>query len=397
MRGSLKRATWRYDPALYAPPRYRRACRYDAFIPDPIAGLSVNLPGELAAIVSDAEAAIARLGARGDPALAPLARLLLRTESIASSKVEGMQIDARTLARAEVAQETGRKIEPEAAEIIGNIDAMQFAVEEAASRNLSEKDLLAIHRVLMERTHGGRPAGRFREKQNWIGGNNYNPCGAGFVPPPPDELRRLLRDLYRFSGADDLPPLVQAGIAHAQFETIHPFDDGNGRTGRALIQVILRGRGLASTFVPPISVVFARNKRRYIHGLELFREDDLPGWLEIFAAAAVDAAKLAFRYVSAVTRLQEQWRVQLMEYSAPRSDSAAWSVIDILPAHPVLTVAVGTAATGRTKPAVNNAVAELEGAGVLTVTSESKRNRAWEAAGLLDLIVEAESGRGGHP
>jgi Fic family protein len=210
-------------------------------------------------------------------------------------------------------------------------------------------------------------------------------------------VRRLLRDLYAFSAADDLPPLVQAGIAHAQFETIHPFDDGNGRTGRALVQVILRSRGLASPFVPPISVVFARNKRRYIRGLELFREDDVAGWLEIFATAAVDATKLAFRYVSAVTNLQEQWRVQLMEYSAPRSDSAAWSVIDILPAHPVLTVAVAAAATGRTKPAVNNAVAELEGAGVLGAMSESKRNRAWEAAGLLDLIVETETGRRGHP
>jgi len=393
MRGNPRRATWRYDPALYAPPRYRRACSYDAFVPDPVADMSVSLPGELAAVVSDAEAAIARLNSGAGAALAPLARLLLRTESIASSKIEGMQVDVRTLARAEVASETGRSIGAEATEIIANIDAMQFAVEDAAARKISEKELLAIHRVLMARTERAEHAGKLRDVQNWIGGNNYNPCGADFVPPPPDEVRRLVHDLTSFSECDDLPPLVQAGIAHAQFETIHPFEDGNGRTGRALIQVILRGRRLATTYVPPISVVFARSKRRYIEGLELFRADDVAGWLEVFATAAVRAAKLALRYVDAVTTLQEEWRVRLMDHSAPRSDSAAWSVIDVLPAHPVVTVAVATAATGRTKAAVNNAVAELADAGVLTPLSDSKRNRAWEAVGLLDLIVSVETGK----
>ncbi|MGH9200607.1 MAG: Fic family protein, partial [Vicinamibacterales bacterium] len=226
-----------------------------------------------------------------------------------------------------------------------------------------------------------------------IGGNNYNPCAADFVPPPPEEVKRLLRDLCTFSARDDLPPLVQAAIAHAQFETIHPFDDGNGRTGRALVQVILRGRRLASTFTPPMSVIFARNKRRYIDGLTLFRQDDIAAWLEIFATAAVQASKLAHRYVSAVTRLQDEWRVQLAEHSSPRSDSAAWTLIDTLPAHPIITVAVGAAATSRTKPAINNAIAELAGAGVLSAVSESKRNRSWEASGLLDLIVAVETGR----
>ncbi|MEX2554735.1 MAG: Fic family protein [Actinomycetota bacterium] len=393
MRGTLRRAMWRYDPALYAPPRYRRACRYDAFIPEPISELSVSLSGELAAVVSDAEAAIARLNAGAEPALAPLARLLLRTESIASSKVEGMQVDARTLARAEVAHETGRSIGADAAEIIANIDAMQFAVEDAASRLITEKEILAIHRVLTARTPRADQAGKLRRVQNWIGGNNYNPCGAGSVPPPPEEVRRLIRDLCTFSERDDLPPLVQAGIAHAQFETIYPFEDGNGRTGRALVQVILRGRRLATQYVPPISVIFARTKRHYIEGLEMFRADDVAGWLEIFATAAVRATKLAFGYTEAVTRLQQDWRERLMEHSAPRSDAAAWSIIDVLPAHPVITVAVAAAATGRTKPAVNNAVAELADAGVLRPVSNSKRNRAWEALGLLDLIVEVETGR----
>ena len=109
------------------------------------------------------------------------------------------------------------------------------------------------------------------------------PCGAAFVPPPPGEVDPLLDDLCAFINDVALPPLVQAAIAHAQFETIHPFEDGNGRTGRALVQVVLRRRGLTPAFVPPISVVLARDKDRYLKGLTLFREDRLADWIELFA------------------------------------------------------------------------------------------------------------------
>lgn len=395
MRGSLVRAFWRYDPALYAPPRYRRACRYDAFVPDALTGLAPAIPSDLAGVISDAEALIGRLNAKAVPALTPLARLLLRTESIASSKVEGMQVDARTLARAEVAQDTGRNVGPEVAEILANIDAMQFAIEDAAgAERLQPNDLTAIHGVLLARSATGGAVGQLRDKQNWIGGNDYNPCGAVFVPPPHEEVPRLMKDLCAFCDRDDLPPLVQAGLAHAQFETIHPFEDGNGRTGRALIQVVLRRRGLAPSFVPPISVAFARDKRRYIDGLTLFRQDDIAGWLEIFATAAAQAATMATRYVEEAAALQERWRESLRSVaSPPRADAAAWKVIDILPAHPVITVPVGVAATTKTKPAVNNAMAQLVEARVLRPVSESSRNRAWEAVGLLDLIVEMDAGR----
>src|SRR3990170_2461909 len=103
MRGRLVRAVWQHDPSLHAPPRYRRACEYDAFVPDPVAEIEVSFPGDVAAMVSEAERAIAQLNRSAGPELAPLARLLLRTESVASSKVEGMQVNARTLARAEAA------------------------------------------------------------------------------------------------------------------------------------------------------------------------------------------------------------------------------------------------------------------------------------------------------
>jgi Fic family protein len=347
----------------------------------------------VAGVVSEAEQAVAELNRRAGQKLAPLARLLLRTESIASSKVEGMQVDARALARAEANQDAGRRVGPETAEILANIDAMQLAIERASTATpIGLADVVDVHTALLARGPTAGIAGRVRTSQNWIGGNDYNPCGADFVPPPPEEVERLLHDLALFCNEETLPPLVHAAIAHAQFESVHPFDDGNGRTGRALVQIVLRRRGLAPAFVPPVSVILARSKDRYIEGLTLFREDRVAEWLEMFAVATRQATDLAVRYAGRVAELQERWRRQLRETSNPRADAAAWAVIDILPAHPVVTVPVAVTATKRTKPAVTNAVAELERAGVLHRLSEAARNRAWEAKGLLDLVVRLESG-----
>ena len=393
MRGTFVHRTWRSIPAIYAPARYRRACDYDAFVPEAVSEFSPSLSGGVVGIVSDAERAIAALNRTAGPELDPLARLLLRTESIASSKVEGMQADSRSLARAEANQDAGRRVGSDLAEILSNIDAMQLAVERASStRRVSVADIVDIHRVLMAPAPNRDVAGRVRETQNWIGGNNYNPCGADFVPPPVEEIGRLLTDLSGFCNEEALPPLIQAAIAHAQFETIHPFEDGNGRTGRALIQVVLRRRGLAPAFVPPVSVILAREKDRYIQGLTLFRDGRIDEWLEIFGVAARRAADLAVRYTRRVATMQEGWRTQLREASNPRADAAAWAVIDILPAHPIITVPVAVAGTKRTKPAVANGIDELERVGILDRLGESARNRAWEAAGLLDLIVELEDG-----
>lgn len=392
VRGRYERRIWEARPELtQAPPRYRRACEYDIFLPEPLEVEAYDLPGELATVVSEAELAISQLS-HFAPRLAPLARLLLRTESIASSKVEGLQVDAKQLARAEVRSDIGRRASVEALEILANVDAMQFAIEETASvGRITPHEIVAVHRVLMERSHR-RIAGRLRDKQNWIGGNDYNPCGADFVPPPPETVDPLLEELCRFCERDDLPPLVQASLAHAQFETIHPVDDGNGRTGRALVQVILRRRGLAPAYVPPISVVLARDKERYIKGLTSYRDDRVLDWIEVFSLAANEASKLAERYLDRVTALQEEWRARLRHKVNPRSDAAAWSLIEVLPAHPVVTLPVGVAATGKSKPAVNGAIAGLVTAKVLRPLSETQRNRAWEASELLDLIVDLEEG-----
>jgi Fic family protein len=362
--------------------------------------MPLTLDAETAGVVSEAENAIRALNATVHPVLAPLARLRLRTESIASSKVEGMQLGVRELARAEARAETGGKASPTAMDILANIDAMQVAVDQAATvERFTVDEIIVVHRRLLERAQNAHIAGRIRTQQSWIGGNDHNPCGADFVLPPPGDVGALLSDLCAAINSEVLPPLVQAALVHAQFETIHPFDDGNGRTGRALIQVVLRRRRIAPAYVPPISVVLAAARDRYIEGLTGFRDDRVGEWAEQFAAAAARAAHLAKAYIGAVQELTARWRVQLGAASAPRSDAAAWALLQILPAHPIITAPAAAAATRRAKAAIYQALRELEDAGVIAPLSESRRNQSWEAVGLLDLLasrVRSASSDGGR-
>jgi len=395
MPGRLVQLTWASDPTIYAPPKYKRACGYEAFVPDPITAMPLSLDAGIAGLVSEAENAIRNLNDKARPALAPMARLLLRTESIASSKVEGMQLGVRELARAEARAESGQKASTLAIEVLANVDAMALAVEDAAvAERFGVGEIIAIHQRLMERAENRSVAGKIRTRQNWIGGNDYNPCGADFVPPPPAHVSALLDDLCEAINDDRLPPIVQAALVHAQFETIHPFDDGNGRTGRALIHVGLRRRRVAPEYLPPVSVVLAAAKDRYVEGLTAFRGDGIGAWIEHFAVASARAANLARDYVDAVEALMADWRQRLAgSPSAPRKGAAAWAIIDVLPAHPMITAPVAVAATGRAKAAVYQAIEQLQEAGVVVPLSESRRNQVWEATGLLDIIAALEAGR----
>lgn len=396
MPGRYVSRVWQYNPAANAPAKHRRACKYGAFVPARIADLPLTLDVTVAGVVSEAEAAIRELNSAAQPALAPLARLLLRTESIASSKIEGLQVGIRQLVRGEARIETGGGIGPNTHEVLANINAMVLAVSEAATAHpFGVSHVNAIHRCLMERSlNAERIAGKVRAEQNWIGGNDYNPCGADFVPPPPEEVPSLLDDLCDAINDDRLPPVVQAALVHAQFETIHPFADGNGRTGRALIHVVLKRRGTAPQYVPPISVVLASRRDRYIEGLTRFRGERVSDWVEQFAADARAAAALASACLSDIKELSASWRERLRAQPAsPRADAAAWAVIDILPGYPVITAAIAASATGRSKPQIYAALEQLQACGVLVPVSESKRNRCWEAAGLLDLLEGLEAGR----
>lgn len=380
--------SWPADPSAPGGRAERRAFRYHASVPDPVANLELALPSNVAAAVSTSERAVDALN-RDPPRLASpevLARRLLRAESVASSRIEGLVLSQRRLARAEAEERDAR--DETARSVLGNVLAMEHAVAlGAGAKPFRLRDVLEIHRLLMLATTTPQIAGKLREHQNWIGGNAFNPGRADFVPPAPERVKELMDDLVAFMNRSDLPPVVQAAIAHAQFETIHPFADGNGRVGRAFIHVVRRRRGLAPRYVPPVSLVLAADAKAYVAGLTAFREDRPANWILPFAHALGRAAAKASELALRLAERQERWRERA---GRPRRHSSAEALIVELPAHPIVTVATAQTFLGRSKQAVNEAIATLAEKGVLHAITLAKRNRAWEARDLFDVINDFE-------
>jgi Fic family protein len=393
----------RWNPVLASglPRRDRKGCEYEAYIPDQLMGRSITIDGTSAADVADAENSLARLNlqARSLTDSEALARLLLRAEAVASSKIEGLEIGGRRLLRAQQAQRIGEQpADVTAIEVLNNIEAMTWAIDNlSTTKAISPADILGIHRRLLAETRLENDSGALRSEQNWIGGSDYNPCSAAFVPPPPEYVESLLDDLCAFCNTDALPAIAQAAVAHAQFETIHPFVDGNGRAGRALIHVILRRRGLAPRVLPPVSLVLATWSTDYIHALTTTRyrgssdgraaREGLNRWIALFATAtrrAVDDAEL---YEQRVRELQSAWRVGAGKV---RSRSAVDLLINALPGSPILTVQSAASLIDRSQQAVNEAIHRLLDAGVLAQITVGRRNRAFEAPELIDAFTDLE-------
>ncbi|CAN5379880.1 hypothetical protein BH24ACT7_BH24ACT7_18230 [soil metagenome] len=276
---------------------------------------------------------------------------------------------------------------------------MESAVRLATREQpISLPDLRDVHRVLIARSPTPELGGVIRDRQNWIGGSSYNPCSAVFIPPPHEYVEGLLHDLIDYANGDEHSVLLQGAIAHAQFETIHPFADGNGRTGRALIHVILRRRGLSPSFVPPISLVLAAWSDDYISGLTAFRHlhpGDSPErstaahtWLRTFAAATLRACSDAQAYASKIDELVDQWRSSL---STVRKGSALELLIEILPGVPLMTVDSAARLIHRSDVAAGGAVNLLLDTGILTQRNVGKqRYRIFEAPAVLDLFTSLE-------
>jgi Fic family protein len=226
-----------------------------------------------------------------------------------------------------------------------------------------------------------------RQVQNWIGGSHPNPRGAAFIPPPPEDVARLLSDLCDFCARDDLPTIAQAAVAHVQFETIHPYFDGNGRVGRVLVQVILRRRGLARTVLPPVSLVLAGAGERYIDGLTAFRRGDAEAWLAFFVESAFRAARAGEELADGVRALQDEW---IARAGHPRRDSAASTLVQRLPEEPIVDLAAARRLTGASAQATLGGIDRLVGAGVLHELSGRRRGRLWESAGLFALLDRFE-------
>jgi Fic family protein len=367
--------------------RARASFRYRAFLPDAIAALSPVVPFEVADLSAEAEAAIRALNDHASiGGLEAIGPLLLRSEAVASSRIEGYDVSSLNLARA--------LIDPRAARgsariVAANVSAMEEAIAIGGQvAPLTLDDLLAIHAVLMADDEGARP-GRVRQEQNWIGGRLGNPSDAAFVPPPEDLVVPLLEDLLTFLAREDLPAVPQAAIAHAQFETIHPFIDGNGRVGRALIHAVLRRRGVAARVVPPISIVLAARPAAYVEGLVAFREGRVADWIGSFATVAARAALTSIELADQVAALQSEWRERA---GRPRAGSAASKLIALLPALPVLSAPTARAAIGVSQQQTLAGLKALAEAGVIRQLSAGTYDRQYGATELFDLLTAYEAG-----
>jgi Fic family protein len=333
--------------------------------------------------VAAATVAVADLQAGGaHHDLETLAAPLLRSEALGSSFIEGLRTSNKRLALA--------AYEPLAADgtalaVLGNVRAMERAVDIGTNaRRFGLGDLLDLHRALLVGTSEERFAGAVRDSQNWIGGRGLSPADATFVPPPEDRLAPLLEDLVEFVNLNDLPAVAQAAIAHAQFETIHPFGDGNGRAGRCLIHVVLRRRDLARLFVPPISVVLATNARGYIAGLVDFRNGHTDDWIGVFADATTRAAEAAKRLWGQIDELLDEF---LERAGSPRADSVARNIVLGLPAQPVVSADTAAVRYGVTPTAARAALNRLEQTGVLVPTRVGRRrDREWISDELFQVL-----------
>jgi len=396
------RRQWQAELGSGLPRKDRRSCEYEAYVPDPLVSRPLTLDGDVAADVADAERAITALDVAGSVLVdtEALARLLLRAESVASSKIEGLEIGGRRLLRAEAARDLGEEpSDVTAAEVLGNIDAMAWAIQsvEESLGTITLDHLLEVHRRLLAGTRLAVHAGEIRTEQNWIGGSDYNPCSAAFVPPPPEMVPALLNDLITFCNDDSLPAVAQAALAHAQLETIHPFVDGNGRTGRALIHLVLHRRGLARRVIIPVSLILATWSQSYVEGLTGTRyrgpatskaaHEGSNRWIALFAAACRRAAADATAFEQRTLEIETAWRERL---GSVRANSSVDLLLRALPGAPIITVNGAAKLLGRSFVATNHAIDRLVDSDILQQVTLDRRNRAFETPDIIQAFADLE-------
>lgn len=379
---------WDSSPgAAYVRAAQHQRGPYKAAISADIADLTVNLPSDALADAEDASREVTRFDAELGGEIAPFSSVLLRTESAASSNIEDLTASARAIAEAEL---PGARTTANAKVIVANTAAMVAAIKLAD--NIDAAAILAMHDALMCDVDP-KSAGRWREDQVWIGGGTHGPRGAMFVPPHHSRVATAIDDMLRFVRRDDIPALPQIALAHAQFETIHPFADGNGRTGRALIQAMLRRKGLTRNVTVPVSAGLLPDTGSYFAALNTYREGDPAPIVRRVSEAAVAAVFNGRQLVSDLRAIRADWNDKI----TARSDSAVWQIADLLLRRPVINTALLTVELGIDSKHARRYVEPLSEAGVLLETSSGPRSRVWhspEVIAALDAFAE-RARRGG--
>ena len=366
--------------------RQRHSGPYRAALVPEISDRGLSLPADIATLAEDASVEIARFDAELGAEVAPFASVLLRSESASSSKIENLTSGAKSIALAEL----GSKDKRDATEIVGNVAAMVAAL--ALADLLDEDAILAMHEALLSNVQP-EIAGRWREEQVWIGGDSFGPHEAAFIPPHPEHVPALMADLVKFTRRTDRPLLSQAAIAHAQFETIHPFPDGNGRTGRALIHAMLRGHGLTRNVTVPVSAGLVTDTNGYFDALTAYREGDPALVVEKLANASFAAAANARQLVLDLREVRHGWDDRIKA----RRGATAWQLADVLLRQPVIDTPTVARELRVTAQNALRAIAPLAEADILKEFTGFARNRMWQAREVLDALDDfaARTGRRG--
>lgn len=346
--------------------------RYRAALVPSIAQVMPDLPTDVLTEADEATREITRFEAGFGAAGLPLTALMLRSESASSSQIERLTSGAKAIALAGIGQRAGVNAEL----VIANVRAMTAAVDLAD--RLDSAAILAMHRALLG-AGDAENAGRWRREQVWIGGTTYGPHQAEFVPPHHDHVPELIDDLVRFAARDDLPVLVHVALAHAQFETIHPFTDGNGRTGRALMHAMLRARGATPDATVPLSAGLLADTDAYFDALTAYRAGDPGAIVRRVAAAALEAVVNARVLVEDLQAVRRRWARTVRA----RSDSILWRIADLLLAQPVIDAPTVLAELGGTSANTHRALRRLADAGVIEEFSGRKRARLWQASEVI--------------
>ena len=358
---------------------------YRAAVPATIEQLDFRVHPDVSARAEDARAAVTRFDAElasmfgGE--FAPLAAVLLRTESASSSQIENITAGAKALSLADVGLV---KFGSNASLVQANVAAMNRALE--LSGPLTPEHILSIHEALMHGQEQAEP-GCFRNQQVWIGGTDYSPHRAEFVPPQDSRIAAAIEDLCAFTARTDLPLLAQAAIAHAQFETIHPFNDGNGRAGRALVHVMLRNGGATTLTTVPVSAGLLSDTDAYYDALGSYRSGDPNPIVEEFSRASFSAVQNGGELAADLKTIHDGWAAKLRA----RSDAVAWRILPFLVRQPSVTSKLIQSTMGVTQPAADNALRQLQDAGVLSSPKSvhgagRMRNVVWQATEVLDAL-----------
>lgn len=380
--------TAHYEPhATSRSERKKHQGPYVAAIPPKIRNVSLELPGELAAKVGDASAELARFDELMGGEIVHFSAILLRSESAASSRIENLTASARAIAEAEL----GSSHRKNAAEVVANTRTMIAALELAG--NINSASVLAMHHALTNETDPIN-AGRWRSEQVWVGGGNLGPHLALFVPPHHERVADAIDDLMKFIERDDLPVLAHAALAHAQFETIHPFTDGNGRTGRALVQAMLRHGQLTRNVTVPVSAGLLSDTRAYFDALTTYRLGDPAPIVSQFAEAAFKAVANGRLLVDELRQIREHWQ----QVIKARRDSAVWRLADLLLRRPVVNARVVAEELGLEVGNVHRYIKPLLDTRILVQSLDVKRNQVWRAAEVLAALdaFAARAGRRTH-